>query len=385
MYSDLDPAGNEANIAFFLQIAPSNIVLVPRLLSRIWHPKNVYCLHIDRKVPDYVTNKLLDAVKDNPKLSNVYFMSSSQVTYGGVSTLLNTLDSMHSLLISSKTWDYYINLSGSDYPLVSSTAIRRLLGLRQVMEKRVNFVHFSHNMSSWGRLASHRLGTLHFDPSLGFDEEKTSNLMETRFRHPVVATNNVRLVVAKGESWIIAHRTFCEYASHGNMARRILALFSNMQSSSEHFFQTLGWNHHRLNRTIARHSFREVVWNFKGVQAAQHPFSVDERDKDGTWLFWPKLSQSPNFFARKFEVPSSQLMDHIDVMRSGATGRPVNVTALTQSFEIVKSRFHCVANLPQRLKEREISSCFATGWRGIDCENGDMKLCIGAFPGPPAT
>lgn len=384
LYEEMGPQSEarEANIAFFVQVAPANIVLVPRLVSRIWHPRNVYCLHIDTKVPLDVAERLMSAIKANPQLSNVYFMPRSPVTYAGVSMLLNTLDSMHSLLLTDRSWDYYINLSGADYPLISSTALRRLLGLKGVRGVPINFVHYARNILSWNTFAGHRLGVLHFDPALGFDPNHPSRLMETTQKHPVVLADNIRVRVSKGESWVMVHRSFCEFAAHGNVARRLLALFSNMQSPSEHFFQTLGWNHLSLNRTVARHSFREVVWSINGFKSLQHPYHLDRQEQDGSWPFWPVLAQSPNFFARKFHTPDSSILDHIDFMKSGATAKQVNYSAVAQSFHIVKNRFRCIANLPERNREAEISTCFRPGWRSRECKSGDYAMCVGDLPGP---
>lgn len=384
MYEGLFNAeANEANIAFFIQISPTNVVLVPRLLSRIWHPDNTYCLHFDEKLETESLNFFTEALQSNPKLTNVFVMPSSSITYAGVSMLVNTLDGMHSLLLSNPSWDYFINLSGSDYPLISITAMRRLLGIPAVKNHPINFVHYSTNRESWDALAKHRLGRLHFDFSLGFRPNHTIELAESTVKHPVVSTDNIKIVIAKGESWIMVHRSFCEYAAHGNVGRRLLALFANMQSPAEHFFQTLGWNHLELNRTLGRHSFRDVVWWHNGRRSFQHPYTLDKRGPDGSWSFWQGIAYSPNFFARKFSEPNSALLDHIDFVKSGATEKTINSSSVSESFGIVKNRFACVADLPRRHAERQLMSCFWSGWMHRGCKGGDHSLCISDVPEPP--
>lgn len=373
----------EANIAFFLQISKANILLAPRLLSRIWHPENVYCIHFDSKIPVEETALFTEAIKRNHLLANIFVLPSAPVTYAGISMLLNTLESMHALLTQSKQWDYYINLSGSDYPLISVTALRRLLGRPDVLGSSMNFIHFSTSKELWERLSIHRLGRLHFDMSLGFHKESDEELVETDTRHPVLRAGNLRIEVAKGEAWVIAHRKFCETATYGNVARRLVTLFANMQSSPEHFFQTLAWNHRDLNSTVARHSFREVVWSHHGDSASQHPFYLDERSSNGTWTMWDVLSHSPSFFARKFTIPDSHLMDHIDVHKSGATDKTANMTAVSDSFGIVKNRFSCVADINSKLLKKHIMPCFWSGWRQKGCKAGQEDLCIGDFLEPP--
>lgn len=145
----------------------------------------------------------METLQSNPKLTNVFVMPSSSVTYAGVSMLVNTLDGMHALLLSNPSWDYFINLSGSDYPLTSKTAIRRLLRIQAVKTHPTNFVHYSTNRKSWDVLAKHRLGRLPFDFSLGLRPNHIIELVESPFKHPLVSKDNAKIVVAKGESWVM--------------------------------------------------------------------------------------------------------------------------------------------------------------------------------------
>jgi hypothetical protein len=54
------------------------------------------------------------------KVGNVYMISkANMVTYRGPSMVSNTLHACAILLKRSKDWDWFINLSASDYPLVT--------------------------------------------------------------------------------------------------------------------------------------------------------------------------------------------------------------------------------------------------------------------------
>ena len=68
-------------------------------------------------------------------------MNAETITYGGVTIVLNTISSMSFLLRLGRRWDYWINLSGNDYPLVAPTALRRILG--RTGKERLNFVEFN--------------------------------------------------------------------------------------------------------------------------------------------------------------------------------------------------------------------------------------------------
>ncbi|PXF45812.1 Beta-glucuronosyltransferase GlcAT14B [Gracilariopsis chorda] len=334
----------EADIAFFVQISNTNINLVPRLLSRIWHPKNLYCLHFDNKIPPKMIEMFRDALKTNKHLNNTFLMPSTIITYTGVSMVLNTLDSITTLLQDPRPWEYFINLSGSDYPLVSPSGLRRLLGQRNAKQKQKSFIHFSQMVNKWDRLVRHRLGILHFDLSLGFKPNLESELVESEKKHPVLKSQHLNISIPKGEAWFIAHRSFCQEAATGIFARRLITLFANMQSPSEHFFQTLVWNHEGFNMTTAKYSFRLVKWGRRDGSSRQHPLYLDERAENGTWKHWSAISRSNDFFMRKLRVADSGLMDHVDTHLSGASEELVNPPTVHQSFKQVSKMFTCIAH-----------------------------------------
>ncbi|CAN8071529.1 unnamed protein product [Agarophyton chilense] len=341
----------EANIAFFVQISESNLHLVPRLLSRIWHPKNVYCLHLDKKISPQFRKRFENILSENKGLSNVYSMPSTVITYTGISMILNTLDSIETLLRRDEPWDYYINLSGSDYPFLSPAAIRRLLGKRHASEKQMSFVHFS-TRPSWDQHVQHRFKWLHFDLALGFNSEVEESLHETFIKHPILATNNLDIEIPKGEAWVIAHRTFCQEVVTGAFGRRLLTLFANMQSPPEHFFQTLAWNHRVLNSSTVRHSLRLVRWKPKGPQKLrQHPLYLDDPSDNGTWLYWNSIKASSDIFARKFRIPDSPLMDHIDKYISGMGSKQTNTSK--PFFERVNRYFNCLVTRESSSSDRQ--------------------------------
>ena len=79
-------------------------------------------IHVDAKLDDSSSEssrkayqELLDEFES---LSNVYFLKRHPVTYRGVSMLLSTLDGIETLLKANSKWHHFINLSGSDYPLL---------------------------------------------------------------------------------------------------------------------------------------------------------------------------------------------------------------------------------------------------------------------------
>lgn len=94
-----------------------------RTLSAVYHPRNQYVLHLDLEAPPRERLELASLVKADPTFSeveNVRVMAQSNlVTYKGPTMIACTLQAISILLKESSEWDWFINLSASDYPLMT--------------------------------------------------------------------------------------------------------------------------------------------------------------------------------------------------------------------------------------------------------------------------
>lgn len=94
-----------------------------RTLQAVYHPRNQYILHMDLEAPPRERLNLTMSVKNDPTFSeveNVRVMAQSNlVTYKGPTMIACTLQAISILLKESLNWDWFINLSASDYPLVT--------------------------------------------------------------------------------------------------------------------------------------------------------------------------------------------------------------------------------------------------------------------------
>lgn len=94
-----------------------------RTLQAVYHPRNQYILHMDLEAPPKERLNLTNSVKNDPTFSeveNVRVMAQSNlVTYKGPTMIACTLQAIAILLRESLNWDWFINLSASDYPLVT--------------------------------------------------------------------------------------------------------------------------------------------------------------------------------------------------------------------------------------------------------------------------
>lgn len=94
-----------------------------RTLQAVYHPRNQYILHLDLEAPPRERLELTMSVKNDPlfhEIDNVYVMEkSNMVTYRGPTMIATTLQAIAVLLKKSANWDWFINLSASDYPLMT--------------------------------------------------------------------------------------------------------------------------------------------------------------------------------------------------------------------------------------------------------------------------
>eukprot|EP00899_Mesostigma_viride_P004214 jgi/Mesvir1/13794/Mv25589-RA.1 len=102
-----------------------------RLLRAIYHEDNVVAVHLDAKAPGEELVALEAALGRDPLLRGMAFVvPRTGVVWGGVSMVTTALRVMSTLLRRDKPavrWSYWINLSGSDYPLMTQESLRRVL------------------------------------------------------------------------------------------------------------------------------------------------------------------------------------------------------------------------------------------------------------------
>lgn len=309
-------------LAFFMQVSDASIALLSRLLVVLWHPQHVYLIHFDAKIDaekvEYVKHVILSVAP----FRNIYFLPPEVITYKGVSMLLNTLAAMDFLLGKvPQKWEFFINLSGSDYPLVNSHTMAHILADADITSRNMSFIQLAESKEFWQAMKKSRFDYIFYDTALAMHNTSTPNgtdtkLIDTWVRHPIVGELGVEFV--QSEAWLIAHRTFAELAAQSTPGRKLLLLLSMMQDPEEHFFAMLAWNTPSVNRSLAHHAFRAVFWELNGKMSGQHPYYIDEPDEHGEFPFWlGHIVESKCFFARKVKHAHSPLLDRIDQYLSG--------------------------------------------------------------------
>ncbi|MCJ7935210.1 MAG: beta-1,6-N-acetylglucosaminyltransferase [Chryseobacterium sp.] len=110
-------------IAYFIMVH-HKFEVFKAMFQKIYTRDQFYLIHIDRKASIEITEEIqLYAVQ----FPNVYLLESMNIVSGGFSMIQAELDAMEFMLNVSLEWDYFINLSGEDYPLKSQNIIRKFL------------------------------------------------------------------------------------------------------------------------------------------------------------------------------------------------------------------------------------------------------------------
>lgn len=108
--------------AYLISASRGDIVKLKRLLQALYHPGNYYLVHLEADAENFEHEEIARFVSNDPVFSqvgNVWVVGKPNlVTYRGPTMLATTLHAISMLLRIAK-WDWFINLSASDYPLVT--------------------------------------------------------------------------------------------------------------------------------------------------------------------------------------------------------------------------------------------------------------------------
>ncbi|CAI5944642.1 unnamed protein product [Closterium sp. NIES-65] len=230
--------GGTPRLAYGILGAKNDSARVVRLLLAIYHPLNHYAVHIDD--PEE-TLALKTKIAAHPALSSranvVVIPDPEVVTYQGSTLLSATLRLAHVHIASGAQWDWFINLSAADYPLMSQDDMLYL------------FSHVDRSLSFMDHSVEHRFDyrqrAVNLDRAL-FQAHRGHKLMRD------VRPAATRFHVFMGCNWIKASRPFLRYVlwEPASWPRRILMYMADVIDSDEHYFSTVACQTARFNRSL---------------------------------------------------------------------------------------------------------------------------------------
>ncbi|GJD09763.1 Beta-glucuronosyltransferase GlcAT14B [Galdieria sulphuraria] len=303
------------------------------LLCNLYDTEHVYAVHFDCPCNQSAVDSIVKAIELG-NFPNIHIIPHETLTYSGISLVLNTLSAMTVLLkypagtSNQKEWDFFINLSGSDYPLLTPCDQAKVLGeaLSMIHNSTINFLQmFEHHDSDYRR------SLLYLDPALTMNSLVSENCKEREALKPVQVhpfQHNFNFTLYKAEAWMILSRETVKYLTCESFPRWMLASFVNTVSSPEHYFVTVLKSSSIWKNTIYPFAFRYVRWIHPKLPrvSTQHPFELDLHED----LFWDDIYESGCWFARKFSQQDSLLQSRIDSEIAG-----LNSTLLKDLFQSV--------------------------------------------------
>ncbi|XP_057949005.1 beta-glucuronosyltransferase GlcAT14A isoform X2 [Malania oleifera] len=279
------------SFAYLISASKGDAQKLKRTVRALYHPANYYLLHMDYDAPAWEHREVERFVSGEVvfrEMGNVWVVGKPNlVTYRGPTMLATTLHAM-AMLLRSCQWDWFINLSASDYPLVTQDdLIHAFSGL----PRNLNFIQHSSHL---GWKLNKRGKPIIIDPAL-YSHNKSEIWWAIKQRS---LPTSFKLYTA----WTILSRSFAEYSIVGwdNLPRTLLLYYTNFVSSPEGYFQTLICNSEYRNSTV-NHDLHYITWD---NPPKQHPRSLGLKD-------FRRMVLSNRPFARKFRK-NDPVLDKID-------------------------------------------------------------------------
>ncbi|HTN46324.1 MAG TPA: beta-1,6-N-acetylglucosaminyltransferase [Flavipsychrobacter sp.] len=275
-----------------------------RLFKAIYHIDNQYLVHIDKKADNKTYEIIHQFLIQYP---NAHIMESANIVWGGYSMVQAELNGMKQLLSLGIKWDFFINLSGQDFPLKSQNDIRRFLS----RNKKSNFIKLL-NQEVERPDTMNRIEHYFTETDTGF----------SAVTHKRAFMKNVTSFI--GGQWMILNRRCCEFICHSPEVKKFEEYYFNTLIADESFFQTVLMNT-SFAGTIVNDDKRFIIWIPDGL--------IKLRPKTLTISDLSALSEGDHLFARKFDMEHDPIV--IDILEE-------------------KIRTHAVTEIPTGIPESEI-------------------------------
>ncbi|AES87158.1 putative glucuronosyltransferase [Medicago truncatula] len=281
--------------AYLLTGTKGEVSQLKRVLQAIYHPRNYYLLHLDLEASSEERVELAKYVKSEKVFGvfgNVMVVGKGDlVTYKGPTMIASTLHSVALFLKRVGDWDWFVNLSASDYPLFSQDD---LLHIFSFMPRDINFIEHTSNMG-WKEFQ--RARPIIIDP--GLYHSRVSSVYYAKERRSLPSS----FKLFTGSEWAVLTKPFLEFCVYGwdNLPRTLLMYYTNFLSSNEGYFQTVLCNHKDYQNTTVNNDLRYLRWD---NPPKQQPLSLKlEHFED--------MAHSGAPFARRFDK-DDPILDKID-------------------------------------------------------------------------
>ncbi len=219
--------------------------------------------------------------------SNAHLLESQNVVWGGYSMVDVELRGIKELLKISADWDFFINLSGQDYPLRSQAFIQDFLS----QNEGTDFIQILDQ-------AKERPDTMNRVEN--YFVETDNGFSGTPYKRPYLPDVTPYI----GGQWMILSRECCEFISDSSEVEKFKSFYQNTLIPDEGFFQTVIMNT-SYSGTIVNDDKRAIIWIPDGdIKLRPKTFTANDPEF---------LLASDALFARKFdETVDSTIFDILE-------------------------------------------------------------------------
>jgi len=243
-----------------------------RLFRAIYHPANYYLVHVDKRSGVGLQTEIQDFLSS---FANASLLKSQSTLWGGYSLVDVELRGIEELLKIGSEWEFFINLSGQDFPLKSQTHIQDFLS-RNIGNDFIRVANQSKiRPDTLSRIENYCI-------------EFSNRILRTSIKRPYLRGVTPYI----GNQWMIFSRKFCEYICYSPELERFKRFYRHTFISDEGFFQTVIMNT-SYKATIVNDDKRTIVWVPMGT--------IKLRPRDFTFKDAEFLLASQGLFARKFD------------------------------------------------------------------------------------
>ena len=243
-----------------------------RLFRAIFHPANYYLVHVDKRSGVGLQTEIQDFLSS---FANASLLKSRNTLWGGYSLVDAELRGIEELLKIGSEWEFFINLSGQDFPLKSQTHIQDFLS-RNIGNDFIKVANQS-------KIRPDTLSRI---------EDYCIEFSNSVLRIPIKRQYLRGVTPYIGNQWMILSRKLCEHICYNPEVKRFKRFYRHTFIPDEGFFQTVIMNT-SYEGTVLNDDKRTIVWVPIGT--------IKLRPKDFTSKDAEFLLSSQGLFARKFD------------------------------------------------------------------------------------
>ncbi|BFO68787.1 beta-1,6-N-acetylglucosaminyltransferase [Chryseobacterium sp. KCF3-3] len=248
------------------------------MFKKIYTRDQFYLIHIDKKAKQEFIEEIQLYIIHFP---NVYILDSMNIVSGGFNIVQAELNAMEFLLNVSKEWDYFINLSGEDYPLKSQNIIRKFLTTNKGRNYLFYYDQKFYRPDTLQRIQNHFTELAYVISSFIYKRSFMKDVI------PYI-----------GGKWFMFTRETCLFLTNNKTVMDFEDYYLHTFLPADSFFQTVLMNT-SFNDIIVNDDKRAVL-ETSFFQNTQNTFNYIQSLKSGNQLFIRKVNKKTDESIRKY-------------------------------------------------------------------------------------